>query len=193
MRKTLMAAGLAAVVMAGPARAEDAQRDSVFGLTESELQSIGCLAYGTTATAVATAMGPYEIVALIGGAGTVMLPSSPVVAVTAVGALVFASFCSVGQAVTPAAVLAYHVTADQINNGGWGSWAGERWAAARNVDVSGSLYAAASAVGGFWGAASTMVAGLLQSEPAVPSVDDDLVRLAQVELLPASRVMAAVH
>lgn len=186
MRKTVMAAGLAAVLMSGAAHADSSVRDERYTLTETQMESIGCVVSGSAGAIAATAMGPTEIIALIGGAGTIMVPSSPLVAATVIGALVFASFCSAGSAAVPAVVLAYDVAEHNWKSSGWEQWTGDRWAELRNTDVSGAVQTAAVAAGslftGLWGAANTMVAGAFGTvEPEIPAVDVGGVTVAQVD------------
>lgn len=73
-------------------------------VTEFDL-SLGCILGGTTGTALSVGAGGMNVVNLI--AGGLVAASSPVAMWVALGGVVFASFCSVGQALTPAAMATY--------------------------------------------------------------------------------------
>lgn len=196
MRKMAMAAGLAAALISGGAHAAG-NVPSVphdFVLTDEQAQSIGCIVMGSAGAATAAILGPVEMVAVIGG-GPLFFPSSPLVAATAVGALVFASFCSVGQAVTPAVVFAAGYAKEEIRTAGWDTWAGEQWAALRNTDVSGTAQAVASSaneaaqavasgaqgvVNGAWEMAAAMFAGPQTTATARAWQVDEDVTITQV-------------
>lgn len=74
------------------------------GVTEYDL-SLGCILGGTTGTALSIGAGGMNVVNLI--AGGLVPATSPVAMWVALGGVVFASFCSVGQALTPAAMATY--------------------------------------------------------------------------------------
>jgi hypothetical protein len=62
-------------------------------------QSMGCLIGGVAGTAVALLAGGAAAVNVIAGGG--LAPANPVVLYTGLAGVVFASFCAVGQALTP--------------------------------------------------------------------------------------------
>ena len=72
---------------------------------ESERGSLGCLVGGVAGTAGALLVGGENIINLI--AGGLVVPSSPAALYASLFGVVFASFCAVGQAMTPAVVYAY--------------------------------------------------------------------------------------
>jgi hypothetical protein len=74
-------------------------------LSESEFGSLGCIVGGTLGTAAAIAIGGPNIINLI--AGGIVPAATPGALYTALAGVVFASFCAVGQAATPAVLLAY--------------------------------------------------------------------------------------
>lgn len=74
------------------------------GATDYDL-SLGCIVGGTTGTALSVAAGGMNVVNLI--AGGLVPAASPIAAWVALGGVVFASFCSVGQALTPAIMASY--------------------------------------------------------------------------------------
>lgn len=74
------------------------------GITEYDL-SLGCIVGGTAGTALSMTAGGMNVVNLI--AGGLVPAASPVAMFVAVGGVVFASFCSVGQALTPAVLASY--------------------------------------------------------------------------------------
>lgn len=75
------------------------------GISEYDL-SVGCIVGGTTGTALSISAGGMNVVNLI--AGGLVPAASPVAMWVALGGVVFASFCSVGQALTPAAMASYN-------------------------------------------------------------------------------------
>jgi hypothetical protein len=62
-------------------------------------QSLGCLIGGVTGTGVALLAGGGNVMNVIAGGG--LLPSNPLVLYTGIVGVVFASFCAIGQALTP--------------------------------------------------------------------------------------------
>ena len=72
---------------------------------ESEKGSLGCLIGGVAGTAGALLIGGENIINLI--AGGMVIPASPAALYASMFGVVFASFCAVGQAMTPAIVYAY--------------------------------------------------------------------------------------
>jgi hypothetical protein len=62
-------------------------------------QSMGCLIGGTTATAIALMAGGRNVMNVIAGGG--LVPANPVVLYVGLVGVVFASFCAIGQALTP--------------------------------------------------------------------------------------------
>jgi len=72
---------------------------------DSERGSMGCLAGGVLGTAGALYIGGENIINLI--AGGLVVPTSPAALYASLFGVVFASFCAVGQAMTPAVVYAY--------------------------------------------------------------------------------------
>ena len=73
--------------------------------TNDELQSLGCLVGGTVGTGLAMAAGGVGVSNVIAG-GVVPVANSLTMG-TALAGVVFASFCAVGQALTPAAMMVY--------------------------------------------------------------------------------------
>jgi len=73
--------------------------------SDEELHSIGCLVGGTIGTGAAVAAGGVDVVNII--AGGVVPVSNPLALGIAMAGVVFASFCAVGQALTPAAIMLY--------------------------------------------------------------------------------------
>ena len=80
------------------------QQETSGSITEYDL-SLGCIVGGTTGTALSLSAGGMNVVNLI--AGGLVPASSPVAMWVALGGVVFASFCSVGQAVTPTVLATY--------------------------------------------------------------------------------------
>ncbi len=72
---------------------------------DSEQGSLGCILGGTLGTAGALLIGGENIINLI--AGGLVPVSSPAALYAAMGGVVFASFCAVGQAMTPMALYLY--------------------------------------------------------------------------------------
>jgi len=72
---------------------------------DSEMGSMGCIVGGTAGTAISFLIGAENIINLI--AGGLVPVSSPAALYAAMGGVVFASFCAVGQAMTPMAVYLY--------------------------------------------------------------------------------------
>lgn len=102
MRRQARAA-LLSVALLLPALPAHAQAPVAPPATEApslELQkSFGCLASGTAGTLAAIGFGPENLVNLVSG-GIVTPANSAVLAIGVVG-VVFASFCSVGESLTP--------------------------------------------------------------------------------------------
>lgn len=67
--------------------------------------SLGCIIGGVTGTTLSVGAGGLNVVNLI--AGGLVPAASPVAAYLALGGVVFASFCAVGQALTPAVMASY--------------------------------------------------------------------------------------
>jgi len=86
------------------------------GVTEYDL-SLGCIVGGTAGTALSMSAGGMNVVNLI--AGGLVSASSPAAMAVAIGGVVFASFCSVGQALTPSvmATYAYFVPPEPVFGG----------------------------------------------------------------------------
>lgn len=74
------------------------------GVDEYDL-SLGCIVGGTAGTALSMSAGGMNVVNLI--AGGLVPATSPVAMWVALGGVVFASFCSVGQALTPTVMASY--------------------------------------------------------------------------------------
>lgn len=72
---------------------------------ESELNSLGCIVGGATGMGAALAIGGLNISNLI--AGGIVPAATPAALYASLFGVVFATFCAVGQAVTPVAVYAY--------------------------------------------------------------------------------------
>ena len=66
---------------------------------DSVKQSMGCLIGGTTATAAALLAGGRNVMNVIAGGG--LVPANPAVLYIGLVGVVFASFCAIGQALTP--------------------------------------------------------------------------------------------
>ena len=75
------------------------------GINDAEKQSIGCIIGGSGGLATAVGVGGTNVVNLI--AGGIVSPLNPAAAYLALSGVVFASFCAIGQALTPAALLAW--------------------------------------------------------------------------------------
>ena len=73
-------------------------------ITEYDL-SYGCIVGGVAGTGLSVGAGGLNVINLI--AGGIVPAATPVAAYLALGGVVFASFCAVGQALTPAALAAY--------------------------------------------------------------------------------------
>lgn len=97
-----------------PGGAQAASGDA--GVSEYDL-SLGCIVGGTAGTALSMSAGGMNVVNLI--AGGLVPASSPVAMFVAIGGVVFASFCSVGQALTPTvmATYAYFVPPEPVFGG----------------------------------------------------------------------------
>lgn len=74
-------------------------------LSDSEYGSLGCVLGGTVGTAAAVLIGGPNIINLI--AGGIVPAATPGALYAALAGVVFASFCAVGQGMTPAVMLAY--------------------------------------------------------------------------------------
>jgi hypothetical protein len=74
-------------------------------INDAEKQSLGCLIVGTAGLGVALSADGVNIINVI--AGGIVNPANQVVLYTSLVGVVFASFCAVGQALTPAAVMFY--------------------------------------------------------------------------------------
>ncbi|GEM_PF-1585203 len=73
-------------------------------ITEYDL-SYGCIIGGVTGTGLSVGAGGLNVINLI--AGGIVPAATPVAAYLALGGVVFASFCAVGQALTPAVMATY--------------------------------------------------------------------------------------
>lgn len=71
------------------------------GATASEQASVGCFVGGTTGAVGAYLLGGENLVNLIAGG---LVPAAGPALYVALGGVVFASFCAIGQAVTPVIV-----------------------------------------------------------------------------------------
>lgn len=80
------------------------------GLDPSVAQSIGCVIAGTIGTTVALSAGGENVVNIV--AGGLVAPINQIALYTAIVGVVFGTFCSVGQAVTP---LYLHTTKQPAN------------------------------------------------------------------------------
>lgn len=80
-----------------PALSEDPGPDG--GMSESTKQSVGCAIGGTSGTVLAAWAGGENLVNVI--AGGLVAPANAVVLYTGLVGVVFASFCAIGQALTP--------------------------------------------------------------------------------------------
>ncbi len=69
------------------------------GMNDSVKQSIGCVVGGTVGSIAALSAGAENLINVI--AGGLVGPANPVVLYSSLLGVVFASFCAVGQAVTP--------------------------------------------------------------------------------------------
>jgi hypothetical protein len=76
------------------------------------MKSFGCLATGTTGTLAAIGFGPENLVNLVSG-GIVTPSNSAVLAIGVVG-VVFASFCTVGESLTPSVLYMMDRTAPVV-------------------------------------------------------------------------------
>jgi hypothetical protein len=76
------------------------------------MKSFGCLATGTTGTLAAIGFGPENLVNLVSG-GIVTPANSAVLAIGVVG-VVFASFCTVGESLTPSVLYMMDHTAPVV-------------------------------------------------------------------------------
>ncbi|MGE4221164.1 MAG: hypothetical protein AB7G39_17095, partial [Alphaproteobacteria bacterium] len=68
--------------------------------------AVGCIVGGTVGTTASLYIGAANIINLIAGGGAP--PASPAALYAAVAGVVFATFCAVGQSVTPLVVKTYH-------------------------------------------------------------------------------------
>jgi len=75
------------------------------GWSESEQGAVGCILAGSVGTAATLYIGAANILNLIAGGGAPA--ASPSALYAAVAGVVFATFCGVGQAVTPVVAKAY--------------------------------------------------------------------------------------
>jgi hypothetical protein len=66
---------------------------------DSFKQSMGCLVGGATATAISLMAGGRNVMNVIAGGG--LVPANPAVLYIGLVGVVFASFCAIGQALTP--------------------------------------------------------------------------------------------
>lgn len=73
--------------------------------SEAEYNSLGCIIGGTVGTVAAVAIAGPNIVNMI--AGGIVPAATPGAFYAGLAGVVFASFCAVGQAATPAVMLAY--------------------------------------------------------------------------------------
>ncbi len=72
-------------------------------ITEEALEaSYGCLIGGVSGISAALAVGPQNLVNVV--AGGIVTPASPAVLAVGMMGVIFASFCTVGQALTPMAL-----------------------------------------------------------------------------------------
>lgn len=85
-------------------RMAESSGDGGGGVNEYDL-SLGCIVGGTAGTALSMSAGGMNVVNLI--AGGLVPATSPVAMWVALGGVVFASFCSVGQALTPSVMATY--------------------------------------------------------------------------------------
>ncbi len=74
-------------------------------LNDAEKQSLGCLAVGSAGLSIALFADGVNIINVI--AGGLVAPTNQLVLYTSLVGVVFASFCAVGQALTPAALMFY--------------------------------------------------------------------------------------
>ena len=77
----------------------DAAPNAPGSTDDSVKQSMGCLIGGTTGTAVALLAGGRNVMNVIAGGG--LVPANPAVLYIGIVGVVFASFCAIGQALTP--------------------------------------------------------------------------------------------
>lgn len=80
----------------------DDRRPSLRPMTREEMQSVGCLSAGTALTGLGYALGPADLMAVLGGGAVAGSP--PAVIGLAVFATVFASGCAIGAIGTPGAI-----------------------------------------------------------------------------------------
>lgn len=73
--------------------------------SEAEYNSLGCIVGGTVGTVAAVAIAGPNIINMI--AGGIVPAATPGAFYAGLAGVVFASFCAVGQAATPAVLLAY--------------------------------------------------------------------------------------
>ena len=85
-------------------RTEGAAPNTDTGVTEYDL-SLGCIVGGVTGTGLSISAGGLNVINLI--AGGLVTAANPTAAYIALGGVVFASFCAVCQALTPAAMATY--------------------------------------------------------------------------------------
>lgn len=74
-------------------------------ISDGEKQSIGCLVAGTVGMGVAMAADGVNVINVV--AGGLVMPANQAVLYTSLVGVVFASFCAVGQALTPAVLMVY--------------------------------------------------------------------------------------
>jgi hypothetical protein len=74
-------------------------------INDAEKQSLGCLIVGTAGLGIALSADGVNLINVI--AGGIVNPANQVVLYTSLVGVVFASFCAVGQALTPAAIMFY--------------------------------------------------------------------------------------
>jgi hypothetical protein len=91
------------------ARLEDDNGTVAFG--ESEINSLGCIVGGATGLGAALAIGGINVSNLI--AGGLVPAANPAALYASLFGVVFATFCAVGQAVTPFAVYTYRRYMDE--------------------------------------------------------------------------------
>jgi hypothetical protein len=108
VRAALLSAAL--LLPALPTHAQSAAADPEPSM--EVMKSFGCLATGTTGTLAAIGFGPENLVNLVSG-GIVTPANSAVLAIGVVG-VVFASFCTVGESLTPSVLYMMDRTAPVV-------------------------------------------------------------------------------
>lgn len=84
---------------------DEAQARAAGRLTPSQAQSVGCLVAGTAGMAIAVMTDGVNLINVV--AGGLVQPVSQTVLYTSLFGVVFGSFCLIGQALTPTALLLY--------------------------------------------------------------------------------------